>query len=164
MDIEALATEIEVILRALLLTYRLDFTSDKNSFYITIPMFGTVINGVYSLNYKLTNDIIDTKFKNYRVVYVTTEDLLHEWKVSLVWALMRSGYLRYIRSKYSTQFKSLIIGQDFARQIVTERLRLWADKPKYTWLINENKEALAMSATYILSVDPAFYDMMPEEE
>lgn len=164
MNIETLATEVEVILRALFLTYRLDFTTDKTSFYITVPMFGIVINGLYSLDYKLTNDTIDTRFKDYRVVYVTNEDLLHEWKLSLIWALMRSGYLRYIRSKYKTQFKSLIIGQDFARQIVSERLRIWADKPKYLWLINENKEALAMSATYILSVDPAFYDMMPEEE
>lgn len=164
MNIEALATEVDVILKALFLTYKLDFTTDKTSFFITIPMFGVVINGLYSTDYKLTNDNIDTKFKGYRVIHVTNEDLLHEWKISLIWALMRSGYLRYIRSKYGKQFKSLIIEQDFARQIVTERLRVWADKPKYTWLINENKEALTMSATYILSVDPAFYDMMPEEE
>ncbi|HLD89558.1 MAG TPA: hypothetical protein VI911_00820 [Patescibacteria group bacterium] len=164
MNIDALATEVEIILKALFLTYRLDFTTNKSSFYIAIPMFGVVINGIYSVNYKLTDDSIDTRFNGYRIVYVTTEDLLHEWKISLIWALMRSGYLRYIRSRYSNQFKTLIIEQDFARRIIKERLRIWADKPKYVWLANENKEALGMSAAYILSVDPAFYDMMPEEE
>lgn len=161
MTLEELGVEIETTLRALLVNYKK--TKAKDSEQYIVSEFGTVVCGINRLDYKLTSDNIDGNFKDYRVIYITTEDLVHERKNDIIWALMRSGYMRYIRSNYKNQFRNLMVMQDFGRQIIQERLRIWGDKPKYAWWVEENNAVLTQSASYILAQDPAFYDMMPEE-
>lgn len=158
MTLEELDVELANILRALLVDYKKSSTAE-----FVVPSFGVVVCGIDRLDYKLTNDNVEGKFKGYRSVYITTEDLVHEKRLDIIWALMRSGYMRYIRTSYTRQFKNLLVTQDFGRQIVNERLRIWGDKPKYAWLAEENKIALTQSAAYILTIDPSFYDSMPEE-
>ena len=47
------------------------------------------------------------------------------------------------------------------RKIIKERLKVWDNAPKYRFLIDENEAALREATTYVLSVDPAFFDSMP---
>lgn len=164
MTLEDLILEVSNILNALRVQFKINDLVKGVSKQLVISEYGTIVRCISRLAYKLTDDNIDDPYKDYRIVYITTEDPRYEFRTTILWALMRGGYIRQLRTQFKRSFTSLIIDQDFGRQIVTERLRIWNKRPKYSWWIAENEAALRQSASYILSVDPAFYDMMPEEE
>ena len=106
--------------------------------------------------------MINAHFPGWRVVYVNTKEAVYERKEEVLWALMRSGYMSYIRNIYPRQFNNLIVTEGFGNKVIRQRLAIWGDKPKYKWLVEEDKAALKESDTYILSINPGFYDHMPE--
>lgn len=161
-----LLTEIETDLDIILRTLRLDFNKrtivGEASVLFIIEQFGTIVCGIDRADYLLVSKAIERQFgSGWRVVYVTTQDSLLEKKEELIWELMRGGYMNYIRSKYPVSFKQLITMQGFDRKVIKERLKVWGNAPKYRFLIEENEAALREATTYILSVDPAFFDSMP---
>jgi len=131
--------------------------------FILIPDFGTLVICLDGTNYSILLDKAHELYPGYRLVFITPEDNYTEKKHELIWQLARSGYIRHIRSSYPNQFKVLLNTQDYGRKIITERLRIWGTAPKYKYLVEENKVALVQSSSYILSVDPSFFDYMPED-
>ena len=97
----------------------------------------------------------------WRFIYFTAHDSLLEKKEEIIWDLMRGGFIRYIRTRYPQQFKNLIIMENFGKKIIKQRLKVWGDTPKYRFLKQENEAALNEAFSYIISVDPSFFDYMP---
>lgn len=95
-----------------------------------------------------------------RFVYIKPYDILQDKKMEVFWELMKSGYMHYLRIEYPRTFKDLIINRGWDRKIIEKRLELYNDKPRYQYLIQINKDALRESASYILSIDPGFFDFL----
>jgi hypothetical protein len=98
-----------------------------------------------------------------RFVYIKPDDILQDKKMEVFWELMKSGYMHYLRIEYPRTFKDLIINRGWDRKIIEKRLELYNDKPRYQYLIQINKDALRESASYILSIDPGFFDFLNYE-
>ena len=54
--------------------------------------------------------------------------------------------------------------RNLGRRIIEKRLEIWGDKPKYKFLVEDNKSVLQHGAMRELTTDPGFFDYMPEEE
>ena len=160
--VKALETEIEVMLKAYRVPFRKEaLESNLPNLYI-IEDFGVIISGFERVEYTIVANRIATHYKGYRFIPITTMDNMNEKKDEVLWELMRSGYMRYIRTSYPGQFKTLLTQYGLGRKIINERLRIWGDAPKYKYLVEENRSFLGSSEVYALSMDPAFYDFMPE--
>jgi hypothetical protein len=85
---------------------------------------------------------------------------LIEKRDEIIWTLMRGGFMTYIRQNFPRQFTRLI-ADGFGDKIIKERLRRWADKPMYRFLIEEDIKAKEVPTTMVLSMEPAFFDYMP---
>ena len=48
------------------------------------------------------------------------------------------------------------------RSLIDERLRRYKDLPKYKYLIELNKDARRESSSYVMTIDPGFYDFIVE--
>ncbi len=122
--------------------------------------FGTIISVIDRADYGFVNKIVKENYPDYRYVYVSTYDNLIEKRDEIVWALMAGGYMTYIRQNFPRQFQRLI-ADGFGNKIIRERLRRWADKSMYRFLIEENVRAKDVPTTMVLSMEPAFFDYMP---
>lgn len=163
MTLAELEIEIQIMLSALKVTARKHNLVKEVSVQFVIEEFGVIICGVNRADYSLVKDIVLKQFgPGWRVVYVSIQGSLHEKKDEIIWEMMRSGYMRYIRTKYPRQFKELITMQNFGKKIVEKRLKIWDGAPKYRFLIEENKAVLKEAVSYVLSIDPSFFDYMPE--
>lgn len=161
MELLDLELQIEVALKAMFVTY--NKVKSNVSVQFTVGDFGVVVCGIDRSDYALVDESVGGIYSGWRTVYITTQDNMAEKRLDIIWSLMAGGYMSYIRTKYKRQFTNLIVMQDFGKQIIDERLKRWDDKPKYKWLIAENKAIRRESGSYIISVEPGFYDMMPEE-
>jgi hypothetical protein len=70
--------------------------------------------------------------------------------------------MKWIRLTYPRQFNKVIGLTDLGHKIIRKRLELWENKPKYKFLIEDNKDALLNSTSYVMALDPGFFDYMPE--
>lgn len=122
--------------------------------------FGTIISVIDRADYGFVNKTVKENYPDYRYVYISTYDNLIEKRDEIVWALMAGGYMTYIRQNFPRQFQRLI-ADGFGNKIIRERLRRWADKPMYKFLIEENLRAKDVPTTMVLSMEPAFFDYMP---
>ncbi len=162
LKVELLLDEINIMLSALWVPFkRVSLGTNFPDIFI-LEDLGVVVIGIDPSDYSYMLNKIVAKFKSYRYIFVSTSETIHDRKDDIIWDLMRSGYMRYIRSKYTRQFNNLI-QQNFGRRIITERLRVWGDSPKYKYLVEENKQCLNISAPYLVTIDPAFFDYMPEK-
>jgi hypothetical protein len=122
--------------------------------------FGTIVSVIERADYGFVHDSVQRDYPNYRYIYVSTFDSLIEKKDEIIWGLMEGGYMTYIRQNYPRQFQRLV-ADGFGDKIIRERLRRWADMPKYKFLIEENIRAKGVPTSMVLSTEPAFYDYMP---
>lgn len=163
-DLLNLETYIGELITALRLKYKKVAVVRGSSFQLLIEDFGVMVCGINRSDYTEVSSAVSRHFAGWRVVYITTKEAVYEKKEEIIWALMRSGYLTYIRNVYPRQFNNLVVSEGFGNKIVRQRLAIWGDKPMYKWLVEEDQAALKESGTYILSVSPGFYDYMPERE
>jgi hypothetical protein len=127
-----------------------------------IEDFGLIICGVTDNDYTITSSAITKNYKDWHVVYIFPNSKFTEKKDEVLWHLMSSGYMTYIRRDFPRQFKELITMNNLGRKIIEQRLKVFADKPKYKWQIAENLAAKKESPGYLVTVDPGFFDYMPE--
>lgn len=121
-----------------------------------VPMFGIqIIFSPSGLSPKSTHSS-----KGWRVVGVSSKDNFDEKKMEVMWELMRSGYMHYLRIEVSNTFKQMINFHNWDRKIIEKRLELYGDDSKYDYLRNLNRWALKQSASYMLSTDPGFFDFL----
>ena len=122
--------------------------------------FGTVVSVITRADYGYINKTVKEHYPDHRYVYVSTYDNLIEKRDEIVWAMMQGGFMTYIRQNFPRQFQRLIT-DGFGNKIINERLRRWADKPMYRFLIEDNEKAKDVPVTMVLATEPAFYDYMP---
>ncbi len=157
-----LEVEIESVLHALSVSYKIHRIMSGISFQFAIDDFGMTVCGIDRASYAVIDNAITNKFIGYKKVYFTVFDKIPDIKDEIVWELMISGYMLWLRSQYPRQFKNLIVNTNFGNRIIEERFRRWDDKRKYKFWIDYNKEAQKQAATFVLSQDPGFFDMMPD--
>ena len=133
------------------------------SIQFIVEIFGTIVCGINRVDYTAVKIVIDDHFKGYRVIYITTNDNMNEKRYEVIWELMVGGYMRWIRFEYPRLFTSLITNENFGNKIIKERLNRFDDNAKYSYLIEQNQWAMRNASTYVLAVDPGFYDTMPEK-
>ena len=125
-----------------------------------VPLFGLQI--IFSPT-KLAPKSTHTS-KGWRVVEINVNDDFEEKKMEIFWQLMRAGYIHYIRMEFSNTFKRMITSNNWDKVIIEKRLELYDDDPKYVYLRDYNNWAKKQSATYLLSMDPGFYDFLLDQE
>ena len=159
--------DLEIEIRSMLAAFRVNYKQasilNDTSVCFTIDDFGVVLCAVSQGDYSLIKRSIDRKYDNWRAIYITSADFISDKRDEVLWDLMRSGYMTFIRNNYNRQFVNLIINS-LGQKIINKRLEIWGDSPKHKWLVEENKMAKRESATYILSKNSAFFDYMPCEE
>lgn len=133
--------------------------------HLIVEDFGLIVCCINRVDYtQVRKDIID-QFEGWRVFYVTTNDNIGDLKFNLLWNLMRGGYMKWLRNTFPRQVKNVINGpENLGHRIIEERLRIWADRPRFKFLIEDNKAALQGNLLRELTNDPGFFDYMPEEE
>jgi len=163
MEMQELEDRVGVMLTHLFVDYKIVNVMKGMSVQFIIEDFGTIVSCVNRLDYKQVQDKLTTDYNGWRVVYISTQDDLDEARYEVLWALMRSGYMRWLRMAYPRQMKNVLMGIDnLGARIIKERLRLWADKPRNSFWINENEYVLANGILQEYSRDPGFFDYMPE--
>lgn len=161
-NIDNLLDEINITLSALWIPFKKVSLGSNFPDVFVVETLGVVVVGIDPSDYSyMLNKLVD-QFNNYRYVFISTSETVYDKKDDLIWDLMRSGYMRYMRTHYTRQFNNLI-QQNFGRKIIMERLKVWGDNPKYKYLVEENEKCLNISAPYLVTVDPAFFDYMPEK-
>ena len=162
MSQKELVSDVKTLVSALHLPYKTIKLGRDLPEACLIDLFGTIVVGIDGKDYSQVLSFLYEKFKGYRTFFITTADNFTEKKDELIFDLMRSGYMRYIRIKYPNQFHMLLTTHNYGRKIIQKRLEVWQDLPRFQFLVAENKEALQQAESYILSVDASFYDYMPE--
>ena len=157
-----LEIEISILVSKLQLrTKRINLTKNT-SFQFIAEDFGVVVCGMNHVDYVTVKTLVEDHLKDYKVVYVSVVDNISEKRYELIWELMTVGYMRWIRYENSHRFTNLITMENFGRKIIDERLRRFNKRPMYKYLIEQNEWAKRNAASYVLAVDPGFFDMMPE--
>jgi len=161
-----LEASVTDMLRGFMVRFKQQVGIKGVSSYFIIDDFGVVICCMNRIDYTQVSDKVTEQFKGWRFVYLTSGDNnIVESKYKVLWALMRGGYMKWLRYNYPRQIKNVLNGTDnLAKKIIDERLRLWADKPKYKFFIDDNKAALRGNISRELTSDPSFFDYLPEEE
>lgn len=160
MPFEAMEAEIGITLQSLRVPSKKTNVVPGVSVQFICESFGTIVSVIQRADYSFVRGAVEGKFVDYKFVYVSTYDNLIEKRVEIIWAMMEGGYMTYIRQNYPRQFQQLVT-DGFGNKIIRERLRRWADKPMYKFLIEENTRALDVPVTMVLATEPAFYDYMP---
>lgn len=165
MDIQELEVQISIMLRHFFLSFKTASFMRGASIQLIVEDFGLVICCIDRLDYKQVDDHANTEYKGWRKVFVSTTDDLTEKRYEILWALMRGGYMRWLRSAHPRQIKNVLVGADnLGRKIIEERLRIWNGKPKFSFWIADNEFVLANGILSELARDPGFFDHMPEIE
>lgn len=159
MTMEILEGEIQTMLHGFMLQSKKSVLVSGVSVQFLVEDFGIIISGINRADYKVILDAVDVKFKDWRKVFITTFDDIEEIRYEVLWELMRSGYMTWLRMEHPRPFTRLIT-EGFGDRIINRRLELWSNKPKYNYLISLNEWAKQMAKTYVLSIYPGFFDTM----
>ena len=130
----------------------------------SIKAFGVVVCVVDAENINFVANKLYEFFSGWRVLYVTSIKELEDKKNDLLWELARSGYLKWLRLTNYRRFYNLLNTSNLANKIIKKRLSIYGDKQKYAFLKQEDESALKTSTVHLLSMDPAFFDFVPEED
>jgi len=160
--IESLEIHIRPILQTLRLAFDVYYLTKGTSIQFVVNDFGTIICGLDRNEYSGVNDVVESNFPGYRKVFFSSFDDPLEKKDEIIWALMSGGYMRWLRFTFPRQFTNSIVMENLGNRIIDERLKRWNDKAMFKSFIDDNKDARVNSASYILSIDPGFFDYMPE--
>jgi hypothetical protein len=165
MLLDELENHINIILSQFMVASRKFVAMKGISTHFVVEDFGLIVCCINRVDYsQASNDVIE-QFKGWQIFYVTTNDNIGEVKYNLLWALMRGGYMKWLRTQFPRQVKNVINGpENLGRRIIEERLRIWADRPKFKFLIDDNRAALNGNLLRELTNDPSFFDFMPSEE
>ncbi len=161
MDMIELESGIEIMLRALHVPFKKVVLIKDVSVHFLIEDFGVMVCGINRLDYTEVNEKVDKEYPGWRLVYITTNDDLVEMRFDVIWTLMQSGYMKWVRINYPREFKNLIIEGGFGNRIIDERLKRWGDLPKHRFFVQDNISARNSATNYVLSSEPSFFDYMP---
>jgi hypothetical protein len=161
MNMQELETGLDQMVHALKLKTKKAVLGRDSAVQHVCDDFGVVITGIQRVDYSDIDSVMQARFENWRLIYVTTDDDFNTKRLEVIWELMRVGYMKWIRQNYSRDFTNLLTQQNFGNEIIKERLRIWADRPMYKFMIEDNKNAMRYPANMILALEPSFFDYMP---
>jgi hypothetical protein len=165
MDMVELEQQIAVLLRSFFISSRKINLIKGVSVQFIIDDFGVIVCGINRVDYVQIDDAVNNQFPGWRVVYITTNDRMLDKKYDVLWALMRGGYMRWLRFNYPRQVKNVLMGPDnLGQRIIDERLRIWGDQPKYRFLVEDNKIVRINGLLREFTRDQGFFDYMPEDD
>lgn len=164
MTMQELEARLGAVLGAFRVEYRKESIIRDISVQFVVEQFGVIVCGINRTDYKLVDTAIGDQYDGWRVVYVTTYDNVDEKRDEILWALMRSGYISWLRhSVTDSQFKRLMFDGNIAHKIIDKRLELWGNSPKYRYFIEGDTFAKGQGRiSEYLSKEPGFFDFMPE--
>ena len=164
-SIEELKIEVAVSLRAFRIDRWQEFVIGKNvSFQFVIEQFGVIVCTINPDDRAFVENKLKERFRDWRFVFVSTLDNMAEAKDEILWALMRSGYMKWLRYTYEREYKYMFNTTNIARKIVDKRLEVWGAKEKYKFLVEDTIDGMKQPISRLISTEPAFFDEMPEEE
>lgn len=152
------ADDVQQILFAVLGQYNVLFDTQKigDSTIYEVSKFGVKV--IY-----LDGQMFDKKILNgWHDVWIHPDYDVKKSRKKIVWALVQGGYFHYLRHNYKNTFSKTLAFEGWDRALIDERLRRYKDLPKYNYLREMNKDGRLESSTYILSIDPGFYDFIVE--
>lgn len=164
MELQELDIHIRVMLNTFMVSSKKVNMLKNLAVIFLIEDFGTIVCGINRTDYGQIDSVIEEQFKNWRRVYITTQEDVSKKRYDILWELMRGGYIKWLRTTYPRQIKNTLTGPDsLGNKILHERLRIWAEHPKYKYLIEDTKSVLKYGLLRELAHDPGFFDYMPEE-
>ena len=164
MELQELEAHIKVMLNTFMLGSKKMNILKNIAVAFLVDDFGIIICGINRADYSQVESVLAEQFKNWRRVYITTQDNIVEKKDVVLWELMRCGYMKWLRTTYPRQLKNTLTGTvNLATKIINERLRIWANRSKYKYFIEDNESVLKYGSIRELAHDPGFFDYMPEE-
>ena len=164
MELQELDAHIGIMLKTFMLSSKKISLLRNTVVAYLIGDFGTIICGINRADYSQVKEILTEKFKGWRYIYITTQEDIANKKYEVLWELMRGGYMKWLRTAYPHQMKNTLMGIDnLGNKILQERLRIWANRDKYKYLIEDTKSVLNYGILRELAHDPGFFDHMPEE-
>lgn len=120
-----------------------------------IPMFGTKIFFIEN-----GTTLTGTDDDSWGIIDIRPDDSFEEKKMEVIWKLVKSGYFHYLRTEVPRTFKAMITSQGWDKKIIKKRLNIYGDGPKYNYWKDLNKWALKESSTYVLAMEPGFFDYL----
>jgi hypothetical protein len=155
--------DVAIMLSQFKLAYKKISLVKDSSVQFIIQDFGLVVCCVNRLDYTQVNSTVEDKFGGWRLVFISVGDTILEKRLEVLWALMKGGYMKWLRYTYPRQIKNVLLGHDnLGQSIIKERLRVWNNQPKFKYLIEDNMVALKNGVYTELTNDPSFFDYMPE--
>lgn len=161
MSLRRTAYDAGVILGALRVPYDTASVIKSITTQFIVGEFGVIVNVLNPGDYSVVSERVAKTFKGYRNVFMTPADNLNEKRYEILWTLMQSGYMKWLRLTYNTQFPTIIETDNLGGRIIEERLSRWDNMPMYGYLIADNLEAQKIGFRQMLSRDPSFFDYMP---
>lgn len=162
MSLRRRSYDVGVMLGALRVPYNITSIIKNITTQYVIEEFGTIVSVINANDYSRVKEQLETTFKGFRYIFVSVADNLEKKRYEIIWELMRSGYMKWLRHLYSSQFAVILETGNLSNFIIDERLRIWDNKPMYRYLIEDNLNAKEESLKRVLSKDPSFFDYMPE--
>ncbi len=161
MSLRRTTYDVGAMLGAFKIPYSITSIVKRITTQYIIDDFGVVVSVMNPGDYGLINDRLDTVFKDYRKIFITTGDNISDQRYEVIWSLMKSGYMKWLRLTYQNQYHNILETDNLGGRIIDERLVRWDNKPKYRFLIADNLEAKKVGFRQVLSRDSSFFDYMP---
>jgi hypothetical protein len=151
--------DLDQILFTLLRQFRVEFDRHAvgESVIYTVPTFGTKV--IYLNGQEFSKKELD----GWNVGYVHPDFDIIEAKQKVVWALVRGGYFHYLHHNFKNTFNKILNDQGWDKALMVYRDTIYKDIPKYAYYRELNDFARKQPSSYILSIDPAFFDFMLAE-
>jgi len=147
---------VQQILFNLLSIYNVKFNVVKagDSMIFEVDHFGVKV--IY-----LDGQTFDKKILHgWHVAYVHPDYTILKAKETIVFGLMKGGYFHYLRHNYKNTFSKMMAFEGWDKMIENERKRIYKDHPKYNYIRGLMEDAKREGSTYVLSMDPGFFDFI----
>src|SRR6056297_2756580 len=115
--------DVGVVLGAFKVPYNITSVVKNITTQFIIEDFGVVISVMNAADYSLVSEKVNDLFKGHRIVYVSDRESINEKRYEILWAMMKSGYMKWLRSNFSSQFINILETDNLGNRIIDERLR-----------------------------------------
>jgi len=152
------AETVQQMLFNLLSIYNVKFNVVKagNSMIFEVEQFGVKI--IY-----LDGQTFDKKtLHGWHIAYVHPDYSIIKAKEAIVFGLIKGGYFHYLRHNYKNTFNKMLAFEGWDKMVEKERKRIYKDHPKYNYIRGLMDDAKREGSSYVLSIDPGFYDFIIE--
>ncbi len=152
------ADDVNRMLFVLLSQYNVQFDMQAvgNSVIYEVSRFGVKI--IYLDGQEFDKKTLD----GWHIAWIHPDYSIKKARDKIVWALVKGGYFHYLRHNYKNTFHRTLTFEGWDRLLIDERLRRYKELPKYNYMREINNDAKRESPTFVLSIDPGFYDFIVE--